>query len=81
MFTYELSLCHTLETQIADLDLCASYGNTETSSSSDTDYYGLGVSVSKELSETASIGGSVNYVDADNIDDEFVFGVGLTFNF
>ncbi len=81
LYTYELSLCHTLETKIANLDLCASYGNTETSSSSDTDYYGLGVAVSKELSETASLGGSVNYVDADNIDDEFVFGVGLTFNF
>ena len=70
-----------LETKIVDLVLCGSYGNTETSSSSDTEYYGLGVSVSKELSETASLGSSVKYVDADNIDDEFVFGVGLTFNF
>ena len=81
LFPAELSLCHTLETKIVDLVLCGSYGNTETSSSSDTEYYGLGVSVSKELSETASLGSSVKYVDADNIDDEFVFGVGLTFNF
>lgn len=81
LYTYELSICHTLETEIADLVLCGSYGNTETSSSNDTDYYGAGVAVSKDLSDTASLGGSVNYVDADGIEDEFIFGVGLTFNF
>lgn len=81
LYTYELGVSHTLETEVADLSLSASYGNTETSSSNDTDYYGAGVSVSKSLSDTASLGGSVNYVNADNIDDEFVFGVGLTFNF
>tara|TARA_Y100000361_G_C11159602_1_gene346306 strand:+ start:3020 stop:3670 length:651 start_codon:yes stop_codon:yes gene_type:complete len=81
LYTYELGLSHVLETKVADLSVSASYGNTETSSSSDTDYYGLGVSASKSLSDTASLGGSVDYVDADNIDNEFVFGVGLTFNF
>lgn len=81
LYTYELSVSHTLETKLADLGLSASYGNTETSSSNDTDYYSAGVSVSKALSDAASLGGSVNYIDADGIDDEFVLGVGLTFNF
>ena len=81
LYTYELGVSHVLETKVADLSVSASYGNTETSSSADTEYYGIGVSASKNLSETASLGGSVDYVDADNIDDEFVFGVGLTFNF
>ena len=81
LYTYELGVSHVLETKVADLSVSASYGNTETSSSADTDYYGIGVAASKSLSETASLGGSVDYVDADNIDDEFVFGVGLTFNF
>ncbi len=81
LYTYELGVSHVLETQVADLSVNASYGNTETSPSSDTEYYVLGVSASKSLSETASLGGSIDYVDADNTNDEFVFGVGLTFNF
>jgi hypothetical protein len=81
LYTYELGVSHVLESEAADLTLSASYGNTETSSSADTDYYQLGLAASKNLSESTSLGGSVNYVDADGIEDEFVFGVGLTFNF
>ena len=81
LYTYELGVCHTLKTDIVDVLLCGSYGNTETTANSDTDYYGAGASISKDLSETASLGASIKYVDADNIDDEYVFGVGLTFNF
>ena len=81
LYTYELGVSHVLETKVADLDLSASYGNTETSATNDTDYYSVGVGVSKSLSDSASLGGSVNYIDADGIEDEFVFGVGLTFNF
>ena len=81
LYTYELGLSHVLESEVADLTLSASYGNTETSSTADTDYCQLGLAASKNLSESTSLGGSVNYVDADGIEDEFVFGVGLTFNF
>lgn len=81
LYTYELGVSHVLESEAADLTLSASYGNTETSSSADTDYYQLGLAASKNLSESTSLGGSVNYIDADDIEDEFVFGVGLTFNF
>lgn len=81
LYTYELGLSHVLESEVADFTVNASYGNTETSASADTDYYQLGLGASKSLSESTSLGGSVNYVDADGIEDEFVFGVGLTFNF
>lgn len=81
LYTYELGISHDFEIEIFDIGLHASYGNTETSSANDTDYYGAGVSLSRDLSDSASLAGSINYVDADNIDDEFIFGVGLTFNF
>lgn len=81
LYTYELGISQVLETKFVDLSTSASYGNTETSSSNDSEYYVLGVSAAKDLSESASLGGSVQYVDSDSTDDEFVFGVGLTFNF
>ena len=81
LYTFELGVSHGIETEVADLSLSASLGNTETSSTADTDYYNIGADATKSLSDSATVGLSVDYIDADNIDSEFVFGVGLTFNF
>jgi hypothetical protein len=81
LYTFELSVSHTLKTDIIDVNFNALVGNTEVTSSSDVDYYNIGAGISKSVSENASLDLAINYVDADNIDEEFVFGTALTFNF
>ena len=81
LYTFELGVSHGIETEVADLSLSASLGNTETSPTADTDYYNIGADATKSLSDSTTVGLSVDYIDADNIDSEFVFGAGLTFNF
>ena len=81
LYTFELSVSHSLETDVADISVGASIGNTELTTSTDRDYYSVGVSTSKSLSESSGLSLGVDYVDADDIDGEFVFGSSLTFKF
>ncbi len=81
LYTFELSVGHSLETEIADISLKASAGNTDVTNSTDRDYYSIGGVASKNLSDTADLSIGVDYIDADNIDGEFVFGSSLTFKF
>ena len=81
LYTVEVGVAHTIETEVANLTASASAGNTETSSSVDSDYYSLGVAASRSISENADLGLGLSYLDADNIDDEVVLGASLTFNF
>jgi hypothetical protein len=81
LYTFELGVSQGFETEIVDLSVSASVGNTETSSTTDTDYYNIGIDATKDVSDNTTVGLSVDYIDADNISREFVFGAGLTFNF
>ncbi len=81
LYTVELSVSHSIETDLATLNLGGSYGNTETSSSVDRDYYLLNVSASRDVSENTAFSVGVDYVDAENVDEEFVFSSSLTFKF
>ena len=81
LYTFEAGVSYVLETSISDLALSGSVGNTETSATSDTTYYSVGAGVSKNLNDTASVGLNVDYVDADNIDNEYVWGAAITLKF
>ena len=81
LYTFEVGVSYGVETELADLSLGASFGNTELTATSDVDYYILGADASKSLSDSASLGLSIDYVDADNTDDEVVLGTSLTFKF
>jgi len=81
LYTFEVGVSYGVDTEVADISLSASFGNTELSSTSDVDYYNVGADATKSLSETTDLGLSVDYIDADNIEDEFVFGAALTFKF
>jgi len=81
LYTYEVGASYVLENDVSDLTLRGSAGNTELTSTDDTTYYSVGGSVSKTLSETAAVGLSLNYVDADDIDEEYVWSASFTFNF
>jgi len=80
LFTFEASASHIVDMEIVDLGLSASIGNTELTNSNDVTYYTVGASVSRSIG-AAEGALSVDYVDADDIDREFVFSTGLTFKF
>lgn len=81
LYTFEGSISHSIALSIADLGLSASIGNTDITESTDRDYYSLGADLSREVGEGATVSASVDLVDADDIEREFVFGTALTFNF
>ena len=81
LYTYEVSAGHSFDVEVATLGLNASYGRTEVSSSTDVDYYSLGASLSRSISDNASVGAGLNYVDSDIINNESVLSIGLTVNF
>jgi len=81
LYTYEVSAGHSFDVEVATLGLNASYGRTETSTSTDVDYHSLGASLSRSISDNASVGAGLDYVDSDIIDNESVLSIGLTVNF
>jgi hypothetical protein len=82
LYTFEVSAKHGIETQIADLCIHALYGNTDVSTSSNEDYYGIGAIASKSISDNSDLALSYDYVDSDLIaDGESVFGVSFSVNF
>ncbi len=81
LFTYEVSVGHSFDIEVAELGLSALYGRTDVTSSTDVDYHVLGASLSRSISDNASVGAGLDYVDSDVIDSESIVSVGLTVNF
>lgn len=81
LYTVEVGVSHGFDLDIANLELDASIGNTDLTNNTDRTYYSVGATASKSISENADLAIGVDYVDADDIDREFVFGTALTFNF
>lgn len=81
LYTFEGSLSHSLDLSIADLEVRGSVGNTEITASNERTYYSVGAGLSRSVGKGATLGASVDLVDADDIDREFVFGTALTFDF
>lgn len=81
LYTCEAGVSYVFENKISDLLLNGSIGNTELTSSNETLYYSVGASVSKSLSETADLALGLSYVDADDLDNEYVWSTAFTFNF
>ena len=80
LYTTEGSLSHSVDMKIADLTARGLVGNTETTAVNHRTYYAVGLGLSKAIGEAAA-GVSVDLVDADDIDREFVFGTAITFDF
>lgn len=81
LYTYEASVSHSFDLEVAELGLSALYGNTDATSSTDVDYYSVGGSLSRSLSENSSLIASLDYVDSDVIDNESIFGLGINVKF
>ena len=81
LYTFEVGISHDLDLEIATLGLGASYGNTDVTSASNIDYYSLGASLSRSLSDNSTLAASVAYVDSDSIESESIIGLGLSVKF
>lgn len=81
LYTFELGVNHKFETELADLCVHGSFGNTDLTEAIDSDYYVVGAKASRSLAESADLAISVDRVDSDLIDEEWVFGVGLSTSF
>tara|TARA_Y100000361_G_scaffold26798_1_gene21768 strand:- start:3806 stop:4459 length:654 start_codon:yes stop_codon:yes gene_type:complete len=81
LFTYELSLSHSLDVKVASLDLMGSVGNVESSQSVDTDYYTLGAMLSKSVSDNASISVGLVRVDSESTEEDYVTSLGISTRF
>jgi hypothetical protein len=81
LYTVELGISQTFDLSVVDLEVDASAGNTDLTNNTDRTYYSVGGLISKSVSENANIALGIDYIDADDIDREFVFGTSLTFNF
>jgi hypothetical protein len=80
LYTFEVSASHAIDLGFAELGLGASVGNTELTNSNDTTYYVVGSSLSRSIGAAEGTV-SIDYVDADDLDREFVFSTALTFQF
>lgn len=84
-YVFEVGASHDLDLEIANLRLHGVYGHSDNNDgatvSNNTDYYVLGAGLSRSLSENASINASVDYVDSDLIDNESIFGLGISVRF
>jgi hypothetical protein len=74
-----LSLSHTFDLNVADLTVSGTAGSTETLVGS-TKYYGAGAKLSREFGGLVASTG-VDYVNADDIDSDTVFSVGIGVKF
>jgi len=81
LYTFEGSLSESFDLSFASLDLRGAVGTTEITESNDRTYYSLGAGLSRSVGQGATLSASVDLVDSDEIEREFVFGSALTFNF
>lgn len=81
LFTYEGGVSHSFDLSIASLNLDASVGNTEVTEGNERTYYSVGSELSRQLGAGVDLGLSVDLIDSDEIEREFVFAGALTFEF
>jgi len=81
LYTFEGSLSESFDLSFASLGVRGSVGNTEITTSNDRTYYSVGSSLSRQVGAGVDLSLSVDLVDSDDIDREFVFGTALAFNF
>lgn len=81
LWTTELGVSHSFDIDVATITGRASIGNTEVSNSNDRTYYVLGVDARREIVEDVDLVLGLDYVDADDRDDDTVFLAGIQVKF
>lgn len=80
LWTYELGVSHTFATDVADIKLCGLVGSTDLTRSTERDYVGAGLTVSKTIGNVEPYAG-IKIVKPEGADRDTIVGAGVTFNF
>jgi hypothetical protein len=81
MYTFEGQISHEVNLNLLDLELAGILGNTDTSATSDSTYYGAKLTASKTVKESLNLYADVALSDNDTRNNETVWGVGLSVKF
>ena len=81
LYVVEVGASHDIDLKVANLGLSATYGNTDVTTASNIDYYAVGANLSKSLTENSTLNASLDYVDSDSIENESIFGLGISVKF
>ena len=81
LYTFEGSLSESFDLSFASLDVRGSVGNTEVTTSNDRTYYSVGGGLTRQVGAGVDLSLSVDLVDSDDLEREFVFGTALAFSF
>lgn len=80
LWTYELGVSHTFSTDIADFKLCGLGGSTDLTETTEREYVGAGLTVSKSIGNVEPYA-SVKVIKPEGADRDTIVGAGITFNF
>jgi hypothetical protein len=81
LYTFEGQISHEVNLNLLDLELAGILGNTDTSATSDSTYYGAKLTASKTVKESLNLYADVALSDNDTRNNETVWGVGLSVKF
>jgi len=81
LFTWEVGVNHKFDLDVVALCVHGLYGETDLTSSLDSDYYVLGAKASKAISDSADLSVGADFVDSDLTDREWVFSTAVSINF
>ena len=81
LYTFEGQISHGVNLNVLDLELAGILGNTDTSATKDSTYYGAKLTASKTVKESLNLYADVALSDNDTRDNETVWGVGLSVKF
>lgn len=81
LWTTEIGVSETFDLDLVSVTGRASVGNTEVSNSNDRTYYVVGADIRRELVSDVDLVAGVDYIDADDREDDTCFHVGLQVKF
>ena len=81
LWTTEIGVSKTLDLDIASVTGRASIGNTEVTNSNDRTYYVVGADARRELAENVELVAGLDFVDADDREDDTCFHAGIAIKF
>jgi hypothetical protein len=81
LFTWEVGVNYKFDLDVVELCVHGLYGETDLTSSLDSDYYLIGTQVSKSISDSANLLVGADFINSDLAEREWVFSTAVSINF
>ena len=81
LYTFEGSVSYDIDLSVVDLSLTGMLGNTDLTSSTDSTYYGAKATASKTIKDNVNLYADLTLSDAEDRENETLWGVGLRVKF